>query len=275
MAATMRAWLQSLRRAVHRELQVPDALWADTLRDYPFLQQAREADAARLRSLSAEFLAQKEFHGAGGLQITDAMALAIAAQASLPVLHIRAPFEGLQWYRDFSGIVVHPAAMVAQREAVDDIGVVHRYDEVLSGEAMAEGPVTLSWEDVAASGQTAEQGYNVVVHEFAHKLDMRNGEADGCPPLPRGFLQMAPAVAQRHWRDTLHSAFDAFCDQLSIAERFGGNAPWLDPYAAQSIDEFFAVACEAYFVNLPAFTRELSTLRPLFDAFFRPPASAG
>lgn len=270
----MRSWLQSLRRAVRRDVQIPDALWDATLHHYPFLRQSNGADTLRLRSLCAAFLAHKEFHGAGGLRITDAMALAIAAQACLPILYIRAPFEGLQWYRDFSGVVVHPAAMVARREAVDDIGVVHHYDEVLSGEAMEDGPVTLSWEDVEASGTTAEQGYNVVVHEFAHKLDIRNGGADGCPPLPRGFMQQSPARAQRHWRDTLQTSYDAFCDQLSIAERFGGTAPWLDPYATQSIDEFFAVACEAYFVNPAAFARELPALMPLFDAFFRPPASA-
>lgn len=270
----VRAWWQSLRRAVRRDVLIPDALWHATLHHYPFLQQPYGADTQRLRALSAQFLAHKEFHGAGGLQITDAMALAIAAQACLPVLHLRAPFDGLQWYRDFSGVVVHPAAMVARRETVDDIGVVHHYDEVLSGEAMEEGPVTLSWEDVEASGSSAAQGYNVVVHEFAHKLDMRNGLADGCPPLPRGFMQRTPIQAQRYWRDTLQAAYDSFCDQLSIAERFGGAAPWLDPYAAQSIGEFFAVACEAYFVNRPAFAREWPALMPLFDAFFRPPATA-
>ena len=81
---------------------------------------------------------------------------------------------------------------------------------------------------------------------------------------------MGPADARRHWLQTLQSAYEQFCDRLSIAERFGGEVPWLDAYAAQSIDEFFAVACEAYFVNRPAFDRELPALAPLFDAFFRP-----
>lgn len=266
----MRRWLHALRRRLQRSVPIPDALWDATLRDYPFLRQPREEDTLRLRALSGEFLAAKEFHGAGGLRIDDAMALAIAAQACLPILHLRAPREGLQWYADFQGIVVHPDAVVAQREAVDDIGVVHRYEEVLSGEAMQDGPVMLSWHDVAGAGASAAEGYNVVVHEFAHKLDMADGRPDGCPPLPRGFLGLGAVQAHRHWRQAVQAAYEAFCDQLSIAERFGGEPPWLDPYAAQSIDEFFAVACEAYFVNRSAFARELPTLLPLFDAFFRP-----
>lgn len=265
----MRQWLRSLRRSLQRAVDIPDALWEDTLRDYPFLRQPEAGDTQRLRDLSAEFLAGKEFHGADGLQIDDRMALAIAAQACLPILHLRAPREGLQWYADFVGIVVHPDAVVAQRESVDEIGVVHAYAEELSGEAMQDGPVMLSWHDVARAGASAAEGYNVVVHEFAHKLDMADGEADGCPPLPAGFLGLEPAAARRHWHATLQAAYDRFCDQLSIADRFGGTPPWLDPYASTSIDEFFAVACEGYFVNRPAFARELQPLLPLFDTFFR------
>ena len=269
----MRQWLRSLRRSLQRAVAIPDALWDDTLRAYPFLRQPDAHDTDRLRTLCGEFLASKEFHGADGLQIDDAMALAIAAQACLPVLHLHAPRQGLQWYADFLGIVVHPDAVVAQRESVDEIGVVHVFEEELSGEAMQDGPVMLSWHDVARAGASADEGYNVVVHEFAHKLDMADGEPDGCPPLPPGFLGLGAAAARRHWQQTLQSVHQAFCDQLSVAERFGGDPPWLDPYAAKSIDEFFAVACEAYFVNPPAFARELPALLPLFDAFFRQPVA--
>ncbi|MBX3588049.1 MAG: zinc-dependent peptidase [Ramlibacter sp.] len=245
---------------------IPEAAWQGTLDRYPFLAALSPAEQQRLRALAAGFLAQKEFHGAHGFSVTDGMALDIAAQAVLPLLHLApdAPAaSALRWYDDFVGVVVHPGEVMARREVMDEAGVVHHYSEVLAGEAMAGGPVMLSWQDVREAGDTALQGYNVVIHEFIHKIDMRDGAADGCPPLP------GPS-ARRAWLATLETAYDAFREQVIMAERFGGEPPWLDPYGAQSIDEFFAVACEAYFVNRPRFAGAFATLVPLFDGFFKP-----
>src|SRR6478752_5302264 len=144
---------------------IPDGMWQDVLARYPFLAQRPEAELQKLRQLAAQFLDVKEFHGANGLVITDAMAIAIAAQAVLPVLNL-----GLHWYDDFVGIVVHPDEVVARRTLEDEHGVVHLYDEVLAGETMEGGPVMVNWRDVQASGSTAATGYNVVVHEFIHKI---------------------------------------------------------------------------------------------------------
>jgi len=235
---------------------VPDALWQEVLAQFPFLAGRSEADVVRLRQLAAQFLATKEFHGANGFVITDAVALAIAAQAVLPVLRL-----GLAWYDDFVGIVVHPGEVVARRTATDDLGVVHHYDEVLAGEAMHQGPVMLSWSDVAGGGASAADGYNVVIHEFVHKIDMRDGAADGCPPLPS-------AAARRRWLETMQTEYDAFRERVVIAERFGGEPTWLDPYGAESIDEFFAVACEAFFVNRPRFEGEFPRLAQMLERFF-------
>lgn len=249
-------WLQRLFKGKVPERLIPDALWQATLALYPFLAQLSAEQQSRLRLLSSHFLAQKEFHGAQGMVITDDIAVAIAAQACVPVLQI-----GLDWYDDFVGIVVHPGQMLARREQTDDIGLVHRYSEVLAGEAMAGGPVTLSWQDVADAGQSAGQGYNVVIHEFVHKIDMRDGAADGCPPLPS-------RTARAVWHDTMQTAYDGFRDKVAIAERFGGEPTWLDPYGATSPAEFFAVASEAYFVNRPRFTEDFAPLTALFDQFF-------
>ena len=233
---------------------IPEPLWQNTLAHYPFLAERSAAELQRLRELSARFLRSKQFTGAHGLQITDEIALAIAAQACLPILHL-----GLQWYDDFRGIVVHPEAMLAPREIQDEAGVVHRYQEELSGEAMPGGPVTLSWRDVQDT--SALNGYNVVIHEFAHKLDMRDGVADGCPPLPSRALA-------RRWPTVMQAAYEDFTEALSMAERFGGPQPWLDPYAATAPAEFFAVACEAYFVNRSRLRADFAALTELFDAFF-------
>ncbi|HJV60518.1 MAG TPA: M90 family metallopeptidase, partial [Albitalea sp.] len=177
-----RLWSGWRRRREQRTLErraIPDALWQLTLLRYPFLARRDDADQAQLRRLATLFLAEKEFHGAQGLVVTDEIAVAIAAQACLPVLRL-----GLQLYAGFVGIVVHPDEVVAQREVMDEDGIVHQYDETLAGEAMGGGPVMLSWHDVQAAGESAEWGYNVVIHEFAHVLDMGDGEADGVPPLP-------------------------------------------------------------------------------------------
>lgn len=259
----MFGWLRALRSAPH----IPDAAWDATLARYRFLAELPAPDLARLRELTARFLRDKQFHGAKGFAITDEVALAIAAQAVLPVLHLRG---GLDWYDDFVGIVVHASEVVARRRVTDPAHVVHEYDEVIAGEAMENGPVTLSWQDVLAGSITAETGYNVVIHEFVHKIDMRDGAVDGCPPLRGGFAGAPSAGAARAaWLAVLMPAYETFREKTILAERFGTPAPWLDAYGAESIGEFFAVACEAYFVNRGRFAAEFAPLLALFDAFFR------
>ena len=272
-----------LPRSLRRPTPIPDALWQRTLADHPFLAGLADADQQRLLLLCRHFLLEKEFHGANGLTVTDAMALAIAAQACLPLLHMHAasgepardPLRLLDWYGDFVGIVVQPGAVVARRKTMDRAGVVHHYDEVLAGEAMDRGPLMLSWEDVANAGERAQRGHNVVIHEFVHKLDMHDmslGDApDGAPPLPRDFMGTRHAgEARAVWRKTMQTSYDRFCEVVAMAERFGGEVPWLDDYATKDAAEFFAVTCEAYFVNRERFATEFPELMPLYDGFFDP-----
>ena len=279
MINLLQRWLP---RALRRPPPLPDALWHATIAQHPFLTALDHTDQQRLRLLCTHFLLEKEFHGANGLEVTDAMAVAIAAQACLPLLHmhgvsgepVRDPLKLLDWYGDFVGIVVQPGAVLARREVRDASGVVHQYTEALAGEAMDGGPLMLSWEDVAAAGEVAERGHNLVIHEFVHKMDMRGMQAgetpDGAPVLPQGLWGATrPAQARKHWRDTMSIAFTQFRETLSLAERFGGERPWLDSYAAKDPAEFFAVTCEAYFVNRERFALEFPTLLSLYDGFFR------
>ncbi len=271
-----------LPRKLRRPKPLPDALWRRTLAEHPFLAELQPAERERLRLLCAHFLMEKEFHGANGLVVSDAMALAIAAQACLPLLHmhgvsgeaVQDPRDLLDWYGDFVGIVVQPGAVVARRKTMDSAGVMHHYDEVIAGEAMDRGPLMLSWEDVAHAGAQAHRGHNVVIHEFAHKMDMlgmRLGESpDGAPPLPSNFMgRRQRSAAQRIWQQTMKTEYDRFREAVSMAERFGGDVPWLDDYAAKDPAEFFAVTCEAYFVNRQRFAQEFPELTPLYDGFFR------
>ena len=163
---------------------------------------------------------------------------------------------------------ISPAEALARRKAVDEAGVVHHYHEVLLGEAMEHGPVMLSWPAVDGAGRHGAT--SVVIHEFMHKIDMRNGPADGCPPLPAGFLGQAGARnAHAAWQAAWQPAYEQFREQVIIAERFGGDWPWLDAYGATAPAEFFAVACEAHFVQPERFALEFPELSAALRAFFK------
>ena len=250
-----RWWNGLRRRQVERTLArraIPDELWARTLARFPFLQRRSAQDARQLRELATLFLARKEFAAPDGMTVTDAMAVAVAAQACVPVLRL-----GLSWYDGFVGIFMHPDAVRARRERIDEIGIVHAYDETLSGEAMEGGPLMLSWRDVADAGESAEWGYNVVIHEFAHVIDMRDGVADGIPPLPG-------RAERERWHDVLHAHYDEHCADVDA-----GIETLLDPYGAEAPDEFFAVASEAFFVAPEDLLAEHPRLYDLLAGFYR------
>lgn len=222
-------WLTDWRRRrVLDKHRIDDALWEQATAGLGFLPEN-----PRLKELALLFLAEKQFTGAHGMEVTDAMRVSIAAQACLPILEL-----GLDWYAGFTGIVVYPGDFRVQRTETDEHGVVHEWDDELAGEAMPGGPVVLSW-DAAAN----DPEINVVIHEFAHKLDMLNGAADGLPPLHAGMDRAA-------WAAAFEAAYQGFCDAL---ER--GKDTWLDPYAAEHPSEFFAVISEAFFEQ-PAETKQ-------------------
>lgn len=221
---------------------LPEALWRQTLAALPFVARRHGEDLARLKSLTEQFLAQKQFSAAGGLELTDAMAVHIAVQGCLPILNL-----GLDWYRGWVEVVVYPDEFVVPRQVMDEDGVVHEYEEVASGEAWQGGPLVISWSDAAMAGA----GYNVVIHEFAHKLDMLNGTADGLPPLH-------PDMDREQWRAVFDAAYEDFCRKVDRAEARGEAAleqlPF-DPYGAEHPGEFFAVMSESFFEQ-PALVRD-------------------
>ena len=221
-------WLTNWRRRrVLERHRIDDALWSEATAALRFIPQS-----PKLRELALLFLAEKQFAGAQGMELTDLMRVSIAAQACLPILEL-----GLDWYAGFTGIVVYPGDFRVRRAETDEHGVVHEWDDDLAGEAMPGGPVVLSWDATANDPQI-----NVVIHEFAHKLDMLNGAADGLPPLHPGMDRAA-------WSAAFAEAYEGFCDAL---ER--GKDTWLDPYAGEHPSEFFAVISEAFFEE-PAETR--------------------
>lgn len=238
-------------RAVARR-PIDAGLWRRTLKRYPFLRRRDPADEAQLRRLCSLFLDRKEFTAIGTLQLRNDVVVAIAAQACLPVLRL-----GLDRYDGFVGIVVHADQVVARREVHDDDGLVHEYDEVLSGEAMTGGPLMLSWRDVRSAGATSVQGYNVVIHEFAHVLDMQDGLSDGLPLLPA-------AISPQEWARVMRTEFEVL--QRAANE---GLPTVLDPYGAEGPDEFFAVASECFFVAPRPLREQHEALYHLLARFYR------
>lgn len=252
LAEFWRRWQRWRQTRAAAGRAVPDLLWQRVLLAYPFLAGRSNEDLQLLRQRTGQFLARKEFTGVNGLVVTDDMAVAIAAQACLPILHL-----GLQAYDGFVGIVVHPDEVLARRSEMDEDGVVHEYDEPLTGEAMAGGPVMLAWADVAAAGESAEVGYNVVIHEFTHVLDMQDGWADGIPGLP-------DAQARRHWALVLDNEWQTLCDRLDA-----GAPVAMDDYAAEGPEEFFAVTSEAFFVAPGLLRDEHPAMYELLAGYFR------
>ena len=257
----LRGWSERREAAAVARRPIPDDLWKRTLARYPFLRRRAPQDQAALRRMSSLFLDRKEFDARPGVRLTDDVVLAVAAQACLPVLRL-----GLARYDGFVGIVLHPDQVVAKRSTTDEDGIVHEYDEVLSGEAREGGPVMLSWRDVRGAGRSAAEGYNVVIHEFAHVLDMADGAADGVPLLPA-------EIGRAEWLKTLHADYEAFCKRVDRGE---GDDTALDPYGANGVEEFFAVASEAFFVAPHAMRAEHPALYRLFTRFYRQdPADEG
>lgn len=220
----MKGWLDRLRGK--KPALVPDDLWRKTIAAHPFLDALTVAEKITLKTIVEAFLAEKEFSTAGDLDLTDEICVSIAAQGCLPILNL-----GLGAYREWIGIVVYPDEFVVPRHIKDESGVIHEYDEVLSGEAWEGGPLIISWHDV----QMAGDGYNVVIHEFAHKLDMLNGEADGMPALHSG-------ITETEWEAKFAAAYDDFCQRVDSGE----DTP-IDPYASTDLAEFFAVLTESFF----------------------------
>ena len=235
-----------------RPAPIPEALWQRTLASLPFFATLTVDQQKRLKTLSERFLAEKEFTAAGGLELNDEICVAIAAQGCLPILEL-----GLGAYGDWVGIVVYPDEFVVQRRIEDEDGIVHEFDDVLSGEAWEGGPLVISWHDVQLAGQADSAGYNVVIHEFAHKLDMLNGEADGIPALHS-------SLDEDGWIAVFDAAFEDFCRRVDADEE-----TIIDPYASQDHSEFFAVISEVFFLTPQVVASEYPALYDLLRRYYR------
>ena len=240
------------RERVLRRSALPDALWNEACRALPFLAGYTPDEMARLRDLCVLFLDAKGIVGVQGYDVTPLQRTSIAIQACVPILNL-----DLEWYEGFENVVVYPDEFVPHWEWEDEAGVVHRNDAPLAGEAMPRGPVVLSGPDIGASAHRGDAQMNLVIHEFAHKIDMRDGDANGCPPLPDPMSRDA-------WRDTMRSAYADFRKRVDRGEHTA-----IDPYAAENPGEFFAVLSEVFFTEPSLLRRSYPEVYGEFVRFYR------
>jgi Mlc titration factor MtfA (ptsG expression regulator) len=241
----LRNWLR--KRRLERT-HIDDALWKRVASRLPFLRGLSESEIAGLKQLAVLFLGEKEMHGAHDLRLTDEVRLSIAVQACLPILNL-----GIDTYAGWVGVVVYPGEFRVRKEEVDADGVVHSMEDELAGEAWPGGPVVLSWED---AGMT-DAGYNVVIHEFAHKIHMEGRGDDEFPAAQAG-------MDETKWREILEKSYDRFCAQVD-----SGRETLIDPYAAEHPAEFFAVVSEAFFTESALLARDWPELYKQLALFYK------
>ncbi|MEO0480880.1 MAG: M90 family metallopeptidase [Planctomycetota bacterium] len=221
------SWLKRRRRRKHLSAGFP-AAWLPTIERLSFYGTLGPDGQQRLRQTTQVLVVEKEYEGCQGVVVDDDMRVTIAAQAALLLLGLEHDY-----YRNVQTILIYPSSYVTAPRT-DAAGVV-RAGHANLGEAWSNGPVILSWDSVKRGAQNGEDGRNLVFHEFAHKLDMLDGLADGTPPLDsRRDLS--------HWVATMSKEFD----RLRDAEEHR-RATLLDKYGATNPAEFFAVATECFF----------------------------
>jgi Mlc titration factor MtfA (ptsG expression regulator) len=272
--------MELIRRLFRRAPpKIPDRLWADTIDRMPFLGQLHDDELRRLGELTERFLATHAISGAGGFTVTDEIALCIAAQACLPVLNLT-----LDLYRDMAGVIVYPSAFIVRHSEVDEAGVVHEWEAPMAGEALdAGGAVVLSWED-ALEDHAWDDGSNLVIHEFVHKIDMGSGGANGCPPFLAEFHR---DIDPARWTRVFSAAYDDFRRRVDVMEsrlpahfdedndshldRYADLAQALpmDPYGAENPAEFFAVASEAFFARPAPLAAAYGQVFELLQLYYR------
>ncbi|XZG71516.1 zinc-dependent peptidase [Chitinibacteraceae bacterium HSL-7] len=243
-------WRERKRAKVLARSPVPDELWQRIVR-MPLLIGLNADELARLREHVSWFVHEKAITSVDGLELNDDARVMLAVQAVLPILNL-----GFDAYDDWHELVVYPGGFVSRARHVDPIGVVHEFDEHLAGQARGDGPVLLSLAD--ANHSPWLDGWNVVIHEVAHKLDMRGpGGANGCPPLNADMSADA-------WQRDFSRAFN----QLRRIADAGGYSP-IDLYAAENPAECFAVFSEYFFETPHAIAEHYPAIYTQLKAFYR------
>ena len=239
-----------LDKRIQQRSSITSAQWATAFASLPLLSGLTGDENLRLRELVVLFIHRKTFEGAQGLVVTQPMKLIIALQACLPVLNL-----GLAVYQGWYAVIVYPSGFAPKRVIRDEYGVEHHVQSELAGEAWHRGPVILAWDETERAGII--DGHNLVIHEFAHKLDMQNGEANGFPPLHAEMDAI-------EWTGVFSAGFEDFQRKCNVGEDIG-----IDCYGASSPAEFFAVLSEVFFERPDVLRRYYAAVYQQLRQYYR------
>lgn len=206
----------------------------------------------QLRNLIRQFLYQKHFDGAGGLEITDEIRVTIAAEACMLLLNRKT-----RVYPTLRYIIVYPSAFVVDREQGSEEGLVSEGRKGLLGESWSNGKVILAWDNVLNGSSNFVDGQNVVLHEFAHQLDSESGSTNGAPILVGNNCL-------RTWASTLSGEFEEL-----QKEAWTGKHSLIDHYGATNPAEFFAVATETFFEKPEQMAKHHNELFEVLKCYYR------
>jgi len=194
-------------------------------------------------------MAEKNWEGCAGLELTQLMQLTIAVQAGTLLLGLEHDY-----YRNVDTILVYPSGYAIPRH--DPSGMLAPTARAVLGHAQLRGPVVLSWRHSRAGGRDADDGRNLIYHEFAHKLDMLDGVVDGTPPL-------GDRVSMARYIAVMTKAYERL-----QADAKRGRKGILDPYGATDVAEFFACATEAFFEKPKLMARKDAALYAVLEDFY-------
>ena len=232
--------------------QLAPAWWDNLLAEHvPYYTKLDAHSRGRLQGMMQVFLAEKNFEGCGGLEITDEIRLTVAAHACILDLE-----RDTAYYPRLYSVLVYPNDFIVETDMHDDDNLPIHGEEVRVGEAWQHGAVVLSYDGVLHGTAHGGDGENVLFHEFAHQIDMENGDADGYPPI-------ADRTLRADWGRVMSAEYERLVED---AER--GRRTFLDPYGAEHPAEFFAVATETFFEKGRTFQRRLPDLYDVLRRFY-------
>jgi Mlc titration factor MtfA (ptsG expression regulator) len=252
----MLPWIRNRRRRKLLEQPFPHSWERHLLRNVHHYAELSPEAQTKLRDDLRIFIDSKYWESVDGLELTDEMKVTIAAQACLLTLNM----DEHDYFRGVRTIILFPYPFFNRHRAHGPGGVVSE-GGVNTGQAWFRGPVILSWAQALAGARNMTDGRNVVLHEFAHALDMMDGLVNGTPPLEG-------SVGQR-WFDVMTEEY-----RLLIEQSGRGQATLLDQYGATNVGEFFAVATECFFEKGRAMQRQHPRLYEVLKAYYRQDTAA-
>lgn len=225
----MFSWIRTRRRQQVLKEPFSDqwrSILAEHVRHFQYLNDEHRH---RLEGFVQVMLAEKDWVGGSGFELSDVIKVTIAGYAGVMTLGLSEPY----YFDRLMTIIVYPNAYVPHSSRFD------QYQSAIPsgprlGEAWHRGPIVLSWAEIVAT-EKRRPGNNLVIHEFAHHVDGLDGTVDGTPPI-------VGREQERTWYRVTEEEFERLTNDASR-----GEATLLDRYGASNRAEFFAVASECFF----------------------------